>query len=1645
MMQPAWLPNAAGAFKSFGNSLIAPNPNKTDPYVFCHAHNVSYSHPVDDKDHFNWCTVPGKTYDAVLFAGFAVLCACLLQGKFSALWVLLAGGLCQGLAVPFNLGPVRNALALWLGIEPADLFLYIFLPPMLLDAAVRIDYFLLKKVLPQVLAFAFLLVSASTVAMIPVLQYMFGLAGMGWTWQHAALFAAMLGSTDCVAVSAVLKAAGGPEELIVLLEGESLFNDATSIVLFEVFFEMVKTVERGEQSGSTIAAETLTITSKIVYMAAGGLAIGIAFGLVTVQLLKALKWRGLAQPPQELSLSVAMAYLCFYAANGPGKVSGPIAVVCFGLFGAATSRWDMTVNTAASSKFDTFWDTLSYGMNGLVFFFAGVSSVNFFIRSSEELVSDKGQIAAIWTTFWRLPLVWIALYAVRGICIAALNYCFQAARKGIPWNATIFLTFGGLRGAISLILAQLLVTQQEPAEDVGVTAQIALWTSGIVLLTLLFNAPFIPKLLDWTGLVQLSPIKAKMHAKAVRAFIRHTKTLIQDLQNNEDELFRGVDWVAVARYVDFRKDLRAIAGPAGLGREEEGPMLLDGQSRKRSVQSSARGGSEDVNEEMQHLLEGSTTSSGADEGGDGHQDEDDQRRRYKDQENTFSSGLSTDEEDEGQAWAESHEYDPTDSGTQPETGSVIDKEAANEMLKEHHSEFNADIPFYGHQYGHQNTNQVDQQSNNGRGQDGASGRSPGGPSVYDAANPSFAPTPDAEASSLPDHPDEMNHHIVDMPSSSAQHQASAGARSPENGTMENRIPDSDQDATGQQEPEPEEESWLQRSSRLLLGQTSGTKAPDQPVLGQLKSSKQDSHRLVLPLPIIKPPLVSPGSSDRKQQEKSRALPEVHWAVTDFQQLAEQRRQQRGSLDSRRSLQGASRQPSQNQNAWSNDVQNAMSMAGSDDEGDEIDEENKEVELVEARVRLMAGLKNYFYEKRSQGLISAQGIRMLDMAVNACMDEPAGPLSLWARIEKEACGGLMVRTLASTLFALRRFIIASRSYHPKWLSDTFLHKPALLLAEFVGGLLSAKMLAGVEVAVEFWLALGHKSSQPQWTHMSDKSDILPNEVAQERAAAWHFIIDMEVEAPARFQAIQSYRATMALLRQQILFVETLRSSGMVEEHEAKEMLDPIDERERTLSQQGAVWRSPPLTEVVRNLPCLRTLPGPLFNALLERGSLVTYKKGEVIWRPDQPSAELDERHGGKQGFQRGVPCKASGIYIIMAGLARTTYTLPGQASEDCFLGGGSVVGLLAALLGERMPGAGPVEATGNALGQGPVVFYLPQDLVSRICSRGQPPESSRDEEEQDGIDRARSKVSPQAVGKLREDLFRLCALHIMERLKGEVGAAAMAHFQHLAIARARRQTQRHIAKQNHANAAAEEKSGRKVQDVQPGAVSKAAGDQLNEALGASLSDLTQDQEEQEMMGSHEDHGTPSSQEELSDEALLASMDANRFWKEGQRRAGDVLAKLKQDLLGASLVQLKPNQVFRQSSSLVLLKGNLHVTAQASKPPPSTSQDDSGEAGASGRKLTATIEHSGPCVLPWLWEVVAHGEDVILVPQPINLLTGSDGAWIMVTESAFEDDGPAVAEAEQGHLDRLALSTDTVQVAAPNQAGQGSAREVQITLK
>ena len=65
------------------------------------------------------------------------------------------------------------------------------------------------------------------------------------------------------------------------------------------------------------------------------------------------------------------------------QVSGVIAVVVYGLYGSATAKWGLSPKVAESGVFEKFWDTIGFGITGMVFFFSGVSSVNFFVRSAQ--------------------------------------------------------------------------------------------------------------------------------------------------------------------------------------------------------------------------------------------------------------------------------------------------------------------------------------------------------------------------------------------------------------------------------------------------------------------------------------------------------------------------------------------------------------------------------------------------------------------------------------------------------------------------------------------------------------------------------------------------------------------------------------------------------------------------------------------------------------------------------------------------------------------------------------------------------------------------------------------------------------------------------------------------------------------------------------------------------------------------------------------------------------------------------------------------------------------------------------------------------------------------------------------------------------
>lgn len=114
----------------------------------CDLEEASYDHRVYNDEQHNFCSVPEKGFDAVLFVAIGVTFTCLAPRKHYAIVMLILGALLQLLNIEVNIRELSNALNLWIGISPAKMFFYIFLPPLLLDSAVRIDFFVFKKVRP---------------------------------------------------------------------------------------------------------------------------------------------------------------------------------------------------------------------------------------------------------------------------------------------------------------------------------------------------------------------------------------------------------------------------------------------------------------------------------------------------------------------------------------------------------------------------------------------------------------------------------------------------------------------------------------------------------------------------------------------------------------------------------------------------------------------------------------------------------------------------------------------------------------------------------------------------------------------------------------------------------------------------------------------------------------------------------------------------------------------------------------------------------------------------------------------------------------------------------------------------------------------------------------------------------------------------------------------------------------------------------------------------------------------------------------------------------------------------------------------------------------------------------------------------------
>jgi CPA1 family monovalent cation:H+ antiporter len=317
---------------------------------------------------------------------------------------------------------------------PPDLALAFFLPPLLQASAFRTDWRGFRANLRPILLlavgcvlFTALCIGAVAKLLVPDLP-----------WAAAIALGAIVAPPDAVAAAAVLQRLRLPRRIVTVLEGESLINDATALILYRFAVAAIAI-------GSVSPAEAL---GQFLLVGLGGVLIGLIVGRLTVWVAVRLE-----DPLLETALSVLVAYASYLGAEAL-HVSGVIAVVTTGLVIGQAQHRAFGPETRLAAR--TVWEFLEFILNSLIFILIGLQLNQILGRLAGYTAWDLAGLAlAISVTLivsrfvWVFPATWLPrrLPAVR------------RADPMPPWGHVTVISWAGMRGVVSLAAALALPTE----------------------------------------------------------------------------------------------------------------------------------------------------------------------------------------------------------------------------------------------------------------------------------------------------------------------------------------------------------------------------------------------------------------------------------------------------------------------------------------------------------------------------------------------------------------------------------------------------------------------------------------------------------------------------------------------------------------------------------------------------------------------------------------------------------------------------------------------------------------------------------------------------------------------------------------------------------------------------------------------------------------------------------------------------------------------------------------------------------------------------------------------------------------------------------------------------------------------------------
>ncbi|MEO7963301.1 MAG: Na+/H+ antiporter [Gemmatimonadaceae bacterium] len=377
-----------------------------------------------------------------------------------------------------------------------ELLFAVFLPGLLFEAAFHLHYTSFKENAKTIFSLA-----------VPGVVAAIGLTGVLTTLMVQRLavdtsfilplglvFGALVAATDPIAVVALFRSLHVPRRLSVLVEGESLLNDGTAVV----FFTLILAYVTGE--APTPGALVLSFLRTTL----GGALVGLAIGTVASQLTKRVD-----EPAIEITLTVIAAYGSFGAAEQL-HLSGVIATVAAGM---VCGNYGRTYGMSPTTRIavESFWDYVAFALNSIVFLLIG------FDASLPAMAS-----------YWReIVVAFAAVVIARVGVVYGVTAILRRTAEVVPRNWSGVLAWGGIRGALSIVLA-LGLPIDLPHRD-----QLVTMTVGVVLLSILLQGLSMAPFIRWLGLAASG--KGSAAYDRARAELRVSALALEELEHMKSQ------------------------------------------------------------------------------------------------------------------------------------------------------------------------------------------------------------------------------------------------------------------------------------------------------------------------------------------------------------------------------------------------------------------------------------------------------------------------------------------------------------------------------------------------------------------------------------------------------------------------------------------------------------------------------------------------------------------------------------------------------------------------------------------------------------------------------------------------------------------------------------------------------------------------------------------------------------------------------------------------------------------------------------------------------------------------------------------------------------------------------------------------------